>query len=49
MDERKARSYLREAEARIRQAETLAWTVPGLATAAESFLLVAALNPAAAP
>lgn len=40
-----AESRLREAEARIRQAETFAWTVPGLAIAAEAFLLAVALNP----
>jgi hypothetical protein len=44
-----ARSLLEEANARIRQSETFAWAVPGLAIAAESFLLGAALSTNATP
>ncbi len=44
-----AQSLLDEANARIRQSETFAWTVPGLAIAAESFLLAAALSTNATP
>lgn len=44
-----ARSLLDEANARIRQSETFAWAVPGLAIAAESFLLGAALSTSASP
>lgn len=39
-----ARSPLEEANGRIRQSETFAWAVPGLAIAAEAFLLGAALS-----
>ena len=48
-DKDAARSLLEEANARIRQSETLAWAVPGLAIAAESFLLGAALSTNATP
>jgi hypothetical protein len=44
-----AKSLLEEANARIRQVETFAWAVPGLAIAAESFLLGAALSTNATP
>src|SRR5262249_50032806 len=47
--QRAARSPLAEANARIRQAETFAWTVPGLAIAAESFLLGAAPSKGMSP
>jgi hypothetical protein len=44
-----ATSLLDEANARIRQSETFAWAVPGLAIAAEAFLLGAALSTSATP
>jgi hypothetical protein len=44
-----ATSLLEEANVRIRQSETFAWAVPGLAIAAESFLLGATLSTNATP
>jgi hypothetical protein len=44
-----AESLLGEANARIQQSAAFAWTVPGLAIAAESFLLGAALSTNATP
>jgi hypothetical protein len=48
-DKDAARSLLEEANARIRQAETFAWAVPGLAITAEAFLLGAALSKTTTP
>ena len=47
--DRAAESLLQEANARIRQSETFAWAVPGLAIAAQSFLLGATLSANATP
>ena len=49
VSERAEEELLLVAESRRAQSDTFAWTVPGLATAAEAFVLTIALAPSTAP